>query len=566
MPTTPTIPTTPTPPAAPVFTSTPVTQAAEATPYSYQLTATGTGVGFSLTSAPTGATLNGSTISWTPTSAQSRVPNNFTATATVSGAPSSATQSWTVTPSGIIRISRVDTVWKQSGSTNTPFDWTSISSNVAALVPQPDGSFQSLSGTAGANGSFQIPNVPAGYYWLKLGPRDTYWTSSSTFDMGSDVFIPVANPAAPTASTTNISINFTSLDATATPSLFRLDTPEQAGLFYQDSINAGSTTATGGLVITGNLDFSVIKNAFVRQYKSVTLGSMNGYVLGPELTLSNLSLTSGGLNTLSGALNPSVPASINLSVKGSAWLPLSDHIAPTAPAAVGSGFYLSALPYIAADGPNMSPSTPIDLIWTNTNSTSIFYAPSSCPQNPPFTADVNVGAVQYSDPFPAAWRRVFSVCQNASVTVPVPGGSPQTINLINIQTTSPPTATVTPLISAVQNPKINGTNLFTASTVSSTAPVTLTWDPPAVGAPVGYSVSIMSPATSPVPIELLFATTLSTAKTSVAVPPNLLSSGKTYFFVITSVVDGKSNMETSPHRSSLPTASAQLISAPITIQ
>ena len=85
-------------PAAPVFSSTPVTQAAEATPYTYQLAASGTAVTFSLTNAPAGATLSGSTISWTPTAQQSRVPNSFTVTATASGG-ASATQSWTVTPS-----------------------------------------------------------------------------------------------------------------------------------------------------------------------------------------------------------------------------------------------------------------------------------------------------------------------------------------------------------------------------------------------------------------------------------------------------------------------------------
>jgi hypothetical protein len=128
-----------------------------------------------------------------------------------------------VTPSGTIRISRIDTLWNQSGATNTPFDWSLISSYVAALVPQPDGSFQSLAGTAGANGTFEIPNVPAGYYWLKLGPRDTYWTSSSTFDLGSDIFAST-NRAVSTTSTTYINFNFTSLDATPANGLLQFDT------------------------------------------------------------------------------------------------------------------------------------------------------------------------------------------------------------------------------------------------------------------------------------------------------------------------------------------------------
>jgi hypothetical protein len=435
-------------------------------------------------------------------------------------------------------------------------------------VPQSDGSFKSLSGTPGANGAFEIPNVPAGYYWLRLGPRDTYWTSSSTFDMGSDIFFPPptsGNPVTPTISTTYINFSFTSLDATAAPGLLQFDPLEARGPFYSAPTKAGSTTFFGGVGFGSNLDFSVIKNASVRQYEPTAFGSMDGYILGPALTLSNLSLTAGGQNTISGALNPKVPASTNLSVKGSAWAPLFDHIAPTAPTALGGGFYLSVLPYISADGPNVSLSNPIDLIWTKGNSVSAFRS-SSCSTNPPLTTDVEAGTVQYSDPFPTTWRRTFRICQNASVNVPVPGGTTQSINLTNTQTTPLPTAAVKPLISAVQNPKINGADLFTAGTINGTA-VTLSWDPPAIGTPFGYNLAIMSPGTSPIgTVEYLSSTTLSTAKTSMTIPPDLLRSGQTYLFVITSRIDGRANMETSPRRSSFPIGSADVLSAPITIQ
>ncbi|HMH12166.1 MAG TPA: putative Ig domain-containing protein [Edaphobacter sp.] len=579
-------------PAAPVFTSTPVTQAVEGSPYIYQLAASGTAVTFSLTNAPISATLSGNTISWTPTAEQSRVPDSFTVTATASGGPS-ATQSWTVTPSGTIRISHIDTLWNESGSTSRPFDWSPSSSYVAALVPQPDGSFKSLSGTVGANGGFEIPGVPAGYYWLKLGQRDTYWTSSSTFDVGSDLFVSTSNVALANNSTTSFNFSFTSLDPTTAGGLLQIDALGPGLPPYATSTTAGSTTFFGGLTINGNLDYSGIKNVFVKQYEPTALGSVNGYVLGPELTLSNLSLTTGGQNTLSGALNPKVPASINLSVQGSAWAPLFDHIAPTAPTTTGGSFYLSVQPFIASEGPNVllsTPSTPIDLI-RSSGSFSAFLTSSSCPTNvtlstfaplptnpilttsptlttptnPPLTTDVEAGTVQYSDPFPSTWRRTFRVCQSASVTLPLPTGEIQGFTLTNTQTTSLPTAAVMPLLSGVQNPKINGADLFTATTISNTS-VTLSWDPPAIGAPYGYEVSILSQTTG-LPNGgsiYLVSTTLSTAKTAMTIPPGFLASGKTYLFMISSLVDGKASMETSPHRSLLPTASAELISAPIT--
>ena len=564
------VPTTPTPAAA-VFTSTPNTQATEGSPYSYQLAATGTGVTFALSSAPTGATLSGNTVSWTPTAQQSRTPNSFTATATVSGT-TPATQSWTVTPTGTIRISRVDTLWNETGATtSSPFDWSSISSYVAALVPQSDGSFRSLSGTAGANGAFEIPNVPAGYYWLRLGPRDTYWTSSSTFDVGNDIFVPLSVPGAAPVSTTAFNYSFTSLDPTPVSGLLQVDSFETGMLPYSASTNAGSTTFTGGIAINGNLDYSGIKTLFVRQYKSATFGSINpvnGYVMGPELTVTNPSLTNGGVNTVSGSLNSTPAKSIDLSIQGSAWAPLFDHIAPTAPTATGGAFFLSVQPFVAADGPNLSlsnPAMPLDLIKTKADPAPYFTS-GPCPQTlyPSLIKDVAAGNVQYNDPFPVAWRRTFRVCHGASVTISLPGGT-QTFNLTNTQTTSPPTATVQPLLSGVQNPKINGADLFTAGTVNSKA-VTLSWNPPAIGTPFGYNVSIVSPTTSNGQVTYLVSATLGTAKTSMTIPSDLLKPGQTYLFVITSLMDGKANMETSPHRSLLPVGSSDVISAAITTQ
>ena len=85
-------------PPGPLFTTTPGTQAAEGVAYTYQIAATdpgGTAVSFALTTAPAGATLSGNTITWTPTTAQSRIANKFSVTATAAAGDVS-TQSWAV--------------------------------------------------------------------------------------------------------------------------------------------------------------------------------------------------------------------------------------------------------------------------------------------------------------------------------------------------------------------------------------------------------------------------------------------------------------------------------------
>ena len=104
-------------PQAPVFTSTPGTAASEGVAYSYQLAATdpaGGTVTFSLTAAPSSATLSGNTLTWTPAPAQSRVSNSFTVTATTT-AGGTATQSWKVAPTGTITVNWINNLWGPTG-------------------------------------------------------------------------------------------------------------------------------------------------------------------------------------------------------------------------------------------------------------------------------------------------------------------------------------------------------------------------------------------------------------------------------------------------------------------
>jgi hypothetical protein len=73
-----------------------------------------------------------------------------------------ATQTWSVTPNGVIYGSYIDKYWTADGnSTDVPNDmswWY-----VAALVPQEDGSLTELPGTGNEDGTFTIPDVPAGH-------------------------------------------------------------------------------------------------------------------------------------------------------------------------------------------------------------------------------------------------------------------------------------------------------------------------------------------------------------------------------------------------------------------
>lgn len=579
---------TPTAPSPPVITSTPSAAAAEGTTYSYELSATdpvGGPVMFSLTSAPTGAGLNGSTVTWVPAAAQSRVANSFTVTATTSKG-GSAKQSWTVTPNGTIHISWVDTFWDENGPSNVPFNWTPVSSLVAALVLQPDGTVRTLIGTGGADGQLSIPNVPAGYFWLRVAPTAMYWTSSSTIDLGADYngpHTPLALDAPVT--TTTLNFNVSGIEpATGGYVQVNLDRP---GLQFDRTLLGSETSITTSLKLSTNIDWSQVKGGHVLEYKPVPLGTLSGTALGPSATLRNLTLTNGATNTIDTELAPSPTASLNLSIMGSAWAPLFDHVAPAPATPLSTPFSVAVDPDITNGSPrgNLLMGRTIQLLAPQGIITdpgwNAFAAPirSRCSASFPFSpffvppiappillTNVDMGTVQYGDPFPATWTRYFEICQQATVDVPgADGSASQKMILTNGATVALPGSPVGPITGPVENPTINDMSLFTPDTITAPA-ITLKWVKPNLGNPTGYTIRVMSPLTLPSGTST-YATNaiLSTATTSVTLPPEVMQSGKTYLIVITAVTDGRANMETKPRRTGVPMANAEVVSAPITI-
>lgn len=561
-------------PALPVFTSSPVLDASEGAVYTYQLAATdpaGGAVTFSITSAPTGATINGSTITWTPTASQSRVANNFSVKATTSR-DGWATQSWSVTPKGTVRITVGDTYWDFDRSRSGPA--IQLATYAEALVPQPDGSFQTITGPQSADGVFIVPNVPGGYYWLNVPNTGMYWTSSSTVDLGYDRFGSWWQSQVPSRNTT-FNLDFAGLEATTDESFLHVDIPTV--LMFGTNAPAGSTAFTG--TVESSALLAGTYKALVRQYKRTPVGELDLVALGPTLTLSTPTMYMGGTYPLGGVLEASPDAALNLSIKGSAWAPLFENAAPWASTPAGTSIELNAQPTEGQNaggglpllGPKPSPvlfpGEPPYAVTIEPGCRAHFVgAPfKEPPATPIIVTDQDFGTIHYGDPFPSIWPRTFTICERALVDVPL-ANSTGTIKyvLTNEATTGKPAGAVVPLISPVRDPKINGASLLSAS-VSTRNPVTINWTAPALGNAYRYDVQIAKSGTlldgSPGYVNVAV---LSTAKTSVTVP-QLLVLGETYVIVITARSDARGNMETSPNHSGLPTAHADFISGLVTI-
>lgn len=561
----------------PQFTSTPGTAASQGSAYTYQivLTTATSAATLTLVTAPSGATLTGNTLTWTPSAAQPRTSNQFSITAT--NAAGNATQSWTVIPSGTVTVSWVNTDWTPNGTSMVP--------NKIPLaqvwVPQPDGSFLPVPGAENPDGSFSIPNVPGGYYWLEVG-RFFYWTSNSTFDLGMDVNTAATFPPTVSPSSTHLIFNFAGLDP--------LQAQDELGFFwflsppftldFDGSSPAGATSLTTGILISTNIDFSQSGAAFLLQYEPETIGTLSALALGPAVTLPSFALTNGTSNTISGTLAPSPRNSFDLNVKGSAWTPLFAGAGPGTITQEGADLEVAAQAYMTdphvlstfgpsiplVAGPRASALSPLELPSAPACFVSGPANPAlsaAGPPYPPLTSDQDFGTVQYGDPFASSWLRVFTFCQTALVPLAIPGSTtPVSFRIVDKQSSGLPASQISPLIGQVQNPTINGMNLFQPATVAAKS-ITLSWSAPAGTAPTGYKVESYFPvslngASAYVPGPLFY-----TAKTSCSLP--FVQPGQTYVFVITAVLDGAANFESQPNRSALPTAAVSVVSAPILI-
>jgi len=570
-------------PATPTFTSTPVTAAEEGVMYSYQVTATSSdmsAITYELSGGPTGATLSGNTVTWTPTHAESRVGNAFTVKATTA-AGGSATQTWNVTPNGTVNITAVITYWTPTGSTDIPRQWLANLPFPAALVPETDGSLQRLQGATNPDGSFSIPNVPGGFYWLQLSPSANFWTSSSDFDYGFDT---VGRPRATTA--TNTTTFQFQIGQTVVPN----DTGFLAGqtdvqnLNLLDLFSLGLFTELGfSTATTSSNDWSKVTTAYFSEFLPVTDGNFTGYALGRAQSLANVSLTDGGTNAITVTLTPAPEASLPLSIAGTAWAGAAQTIGPGTPSLQTSDYAIYTQPYVTdrnalpatvlfvgPDLPLLRPSAPSNtgpnfpfpyLCSTTTGPTGFPFLPT---QLPPITTDQDYGSISYGDPYPVAWPRMLQYCELSLVSLPRPNSTvTDTFFVTNKQTTALPSGAVTPLLTPVQNPMLNGNSLFTAATLNTTS-VTLSWAAPAAGQPFGYYVSVYELGTTPLgTTEYLPAGRYGTAQTSVNVP--FLTVGNTYVVTITAELDSGADMEKSPLRSKIPTAETGVVSAPFTI-
>lgn len=521
----------------PVITSVPSPGATGGVAYTYILQATdpnGDAVTFQLVNAPSGALLVGNTLSWTPSSAQERVPSSFTVQATDVWGATSTPQTWDVVPSGTVVGTKVITYHNTTGTQSVPVDLSTLP--IAAWVPDGKGGFLKRIGVGAADGTFSITGVPAGTYLLQFGASSFYSMKASVLDMGFDAWgrtdrVPV------TVDPTNLVLNLSNLSPWQVgDELHWFD--ETTGTFipataWDLTTNAPTQGAMALSAATLNLNLFVRRGfpVFLAdttrgdhprlcQMASQTIPGSTAIYQTPARSYqpSPLVQTDGTVSGLTGTFT-TVPLSNSFPyyLKGSEFSALRTAVHPLA---VPSYSYFWADLNPAGTLGILSP-TP-DVIEMNTSAIG--------------GTDQNIGNLAYANPFPASWPLfwVQSYAFSVSYTLPALTGSRSVNGYLYAYSSSTPSAAapIRPTISPVQGVALNG-QPWTAPVAGAGLTPTITWLAPALGTSTHSTVYVSrlySDGTTVPAYELVAG--LTTMGNGLQIPPGVLVSGETYFMRI----------------------------------
>ncbi|HEX8436573.1 hypothetical protein [Archangium sp.] len=449
-----------------------------------------------------------------------------------------------------------------SGVVNIPHDYSKEA--VSAFVLGADGTFTEYKGTGYANGTFSISDVPEGAFYLKTG--STYLvTDQSVLDLG------VSRPGRPTAveptQLTPLTFNVSNLNAWQNGDHLEFFSPRSnTWLFNMETYGknlpaVGATSLSGMSVVTGppgtssyfgvpNLvDGSVGDRAMLAQLSQRTSSTGMPYTaMSRVIEFEPFSQVDGQEQVLSGALTEvSTANSISLNVKGTQY---NAYKAAIGPSPTFFEFVLSVQGTPGGNARNMF-APAVDLLLLN----------------PTLDADLETGTMTYGTPLSDTWGVSVSTRASFMSKYVLPGstrgsvsisGGVETVDVVDAANAA--NVTVTPWLSPVQNPRINGTSLFTETSGVGASPV-ISWDPPAVGTPSLYRINVRrlfidSAGTNrSTPVGVVY-----TRGTQVKIPPDLMLAGRSYVLTLNEVQNAVSTPN-APYRSSLPAAFVSLNSA-----
>jgi hypothetical protein len=419
------------------------------------------------------------------------------------------------------------------GEVHVPVDF---SASTIAAITLP--SLATLPGAGAADGTFAIPNVPEGAFYLQVDANYIEMTGD-TIDLGYDE---LGRPDVVAATQpTPLRFDVANLASWQMGDQLELTSPDSGTMAFDISsaaVNPPAVAATSLAGFTYDLSNASYRALFATS-DHATLTQLATHGFGPiayqsaarTFTAPPFAITNGGNASLAGTFT-TVPetSAANMSVD------LRDFdglLRVSFPQALGYPIYaIQVLPEAASRG--LYHDAPDALQWLPGYGTPLMPLHVSGP---------------YGDPYPAAWTRVesfiyYDVMMEGAVQVDAQ------LQIDRVQSTQP----FTPVVGPVRAPMIDGGNFYLSHAKVGETP-NLTWTAPSLGTPTAYTVRVDRVSGS----NLQTVAVLDTPSTSVVIPPGIMHTGSSYVFEIDAAIT-PIDITKQPFTTGLPDAHANVMS------
>lgn len=383
---------------------------------------------------------------------------------------------------------------------------------ISALIPEGSGTREAL-GSFAPDGTFSIPDVGTGPYLLRhvpAGGSPRYFVESSrSVDLGTEVVGRPGRVLAQLSST--ILFNLSGLEAWSNgDSVSLFSTGARFNLLLNGAVApaAGATAA----LFSNDFQYDPLPVAgdlgWLLQRKQRTAPVTYTAVTRAATLLSLVDMADGDTATLDVPLTaPPETGSVAIDLRRSQF---ATAFAGAGPAGVVT--YSGTTAQVRA--------YPRTLTATN-YATLLSLVPA------PGTTDLDAGALGYARPFPPWFLEVLALDHTFGVRIPAALGASGVTFTGVYPSTRPlpaPPGPIVPTLGPAQSPRVGGRDALVAQAGVGLTP-TISWAPPALGAPTYYWVTLYESVSG----TLVARASVVTPQTSIAVPPRVMVPGSAYF-------------------------------------
>jgi hypothetical protein len=448
-----------------------------------------------------------------------------------------------------------------AGEVVVPYDLSSV--EIAVRVPP---TFEVYPGTGTAEGTFSIPGVPVGTYYLQIGTGTVLVATADDIDLRGDVLgRPDATPV--TVSPTDLVLDVDNL------------APWQEGDELQ-MYSAGSATVAFAMQDAATAGAPVTDDVALAGFTYDVAGAADSLLVdgeaGDQLVVTQLAVAS--FEALVGILYRRVTR---------AYLPGPFTMIDGEPTALDGAFVeVPQTSSFAFDWDRSSFDTvlragaPLDetLVYPQLTVHTLpeaadrgiyFDSADLLSVRPGWTDDLSSLAVtlDHGDPYPAEWTRLVTASHTSYRYIGVGDAIPRPIysqlfvelDRADVSAEAP----ITPLVGPVLQPRIDGRDAFGPLDGVGDAPA-ISWQPPAVGTASGYAVLIAELHDDAGSTAIRGVARFRTTATTLALPPGTLEDGSTYIFYIAALSTPGIDLDATPYKLTLPAAIAETAIGPAT--